>query len=257
MSRRFLIVMVIAGFFSFTACDHNGDVPVAVPDESVGEEPATPPTEPEHVGSVRNTPAPPVTKPMWMYLPQSWHRNCKRYIRPIAQATYKYGDPQDHPLMYAAQIRQESLCDPQAQSHVGAQGLGQIMPATAREISEKWGEGVLNPWDAGENIRATLWYDQRTRRFWNPDYRSWCDRVMLMWSGYNGGNGWWLRSQRKCEAEEPGQCNGYYDMAERLPVVNPHGAHENLNYVRIISHNWRAMMSSEACQPYDATGFLP
>lgn len=213
--------------------------------------------EPAQTIVVDPAPAPPVTKPLWMMIPKSWHRDCKRWIKPIASATYKYGDPQDSPLMYAAQIRQESLCNPDAKSHVGAQGLLQLMPATAREIKEKWNEGIFDPWTAGDNIRAGLWYyNKRTRRFWNPDYRSFCDRAMLGFSGYNSGNGYWLRAQRKCETVTPGQCNGFFDMAEYLPQVNPNGAHENINYVRLISKSWHGMMGDQACPIYDATRFL-
>lgn len=192
---------------------------------------------------------------MWMLLPRSWVKACKQYVEPIAQATYRRGDKDDHPVMYVTQIRRESLCDPTARSHVGAQGLGQIMPATQRDLRDRLGLDI-DVWNASENIEGALVIDQDMRRFWNPNYRSWCDRVMLMWSGYNGGNGWWLRAQKKCTAAGRKSCNGYYDIAEFLPTVNPNGAEENLHYVEWISRSWHKIMPEQACPAYDATHFL-
>ncbi len=188
-----------------------------------------------------------------------WDR-CKPFIRGIFQATYRYGDRRDSPLFYLAQLMQESRCNTRAKSHAGAQGLLQIMPATAREIAQKWGEGTFDPWTAGDNIRAGIWYDQRTRKFWDPKKRSYCDRLMLMLSGYNAGNGWWLKAQKKCaldrDQKDNKNCNSYYGMARFFPKVNPHGARENLNYVRIISRQHDLINRQNQCERYDATNYL-
>jgi soluble lytic murein transglycosylase-like protein len=45
------------------------------------------------------------------------------------------------PVLFTAQIRQESGFNPKARSHVGAQGIAQIMPATAKA----WGIDPRNP----------------------------------------------------------------------------------------------------------------
>jgi soluble lytic murein transglycosylase-like protein len=52
-----------------------------------------------------------------------------------------------------AQIKQESLFDPKARSHVGAKGLGQFMPPTWAE----WGKGQ-DPFNPEANIEATCRY---------------------------------------------------------------------------------------------------
>lgn len=56
------------------------------------------------------------------------------------------------PALGAALIRQESGGNPNAVSSSGAQGLGQLMPSTARAL------GVTNPFDPEQNIRASMQY---------------------------------------------------------------------------------------------------
>src|SRR3972149_3195369 len=55
----------------------------------------------------------------------------------------------------SAQVYTESLGDPRAVSHVGAQGLLQLMPSTALEI------GVLDPFDPRSNLTGGVTYLHR------------------------------------------------------------------------------------------------
>lgn len=187
-------------------------------------------------------------------LPKNWSK-CAKYWKPIAQATYKYGDKNDKPQMYLSQSKQESQCNPKVSSHVGAQGFMQIMPTTQKYIERRW-KKEFDAWDAGENIQAGIWLNQVMRKYWKPEYRSWCDRVMLMFSSYNSGAGWWQRAQKKCKKEGKDSCNSYYEMAEWFPLVNTRGAHENLNYVKKITILWNKIQENGGCPLYDATHFL-
>jgi hypothetical protein len=86
----------------------------------------------------------------------------------------------------AAQIHQESLWQPTAQSGVGAQGLGQIMPATGRWLASKFpAAGPYDPWDPEWSLRATTLYDQYllTRNTGDTACASWAFAL----SAYNGG----------------------------------------------------------------------
>ncbi len=56
------------------------------------------------------------------------------------------------PALLAALVRVESNFDPRAVSHAGARGLGQLMPATGREL------GVTNPFNPQQNLRASARY---------------------------------------------------------------------------------------------------
>lgn len=79
------------------------------------------------------------------------------------------------PLLVHAVIQVESAYNPHAVSHAGAQGLMQLMPATARSL------GVRNSFDVEQNIRAGV----RHLRDLQNQYKD--DRLAL--AAYNAGAG--------------------------------------------------------------------
>ena len=79
-------------------------------------------------------------------------------------------------------IYQESMFEPTNKSWVGAQGLMQLMPATAKEL------GVTDPHDPDQNIKAGTKYLKRMYDYWEgiPDS---IQRIKLAMASYNAGYG--------------------------------------------------------------------
>lgn len=99
--------------------------------------------------------------------------NTDAYQREIAAAARDYGV--DEALVRAV-IHAESAYDPNAVSRVGAQGLMQLMPATARRF------GVANVFDIAQNIRGGVQYLAWLLRRFDGN-------LTLAAAGYNAGEG--------------------------------------------------------------------
>ena len=83
--------------------------------------------------------------------------------------------------LICALIAQESGFNEKAQSAVGAQGLTQLMPATAKEL------GVEDPLDAEQNIAGAARYLHTLYHAFSTS--QWNDRHRLVLASYNGGIG--------------------------------------------------------------------
>jgi soluble lytic murein transglycosylase-like protein len=99
--------------------------------------------------------------------------NTSAYSSEISRAAKQYGVDE---AVVRAIIHAESAFNPNALSRVGAQGLMQLMPATARRF------GVGNPFDAGQNIQGGVQYLAWLLKRFNGD-------VTLAAAGYNAGEG--------------------------------------------------------------------
>jgi len=104
-------------------------------------------------------------------------RQAKLYLHPyrddINQAALKYGVD---PAFVRAVIHAESHFNPQAVSKQGAQGLMQLMPATAREL------GVKNSLSAEQNIKGGVKHLARLLKKYKGDNE-------LASAAYNAGEG--------------------------------------------------------------------
>jgi soluble lytic murein transglycosylase-like protein len=99
--------------------------------------------------------------------------NTSAYSSEISRAAKQYGVDE---AVVRAIIHAESAFNPNALSRVGAQGLMQLMPATARRF------GVGNPFDAGQNIQGGVQYLAWLLKRFNGD-------LTLAAAGYNAGEG--------------------------------------------------------------------
>ena len=98
-------------------------------------------------------------------------RRIKRYMRYIEAVSLEYDID---PKLIQAVIATESCYDHQAVSRVGAQGLMQLMPATAKEL------GVSNPFNPRENIAGGVRYLRQMLDTFNQDEK-------LALAAYNAG----------------------------------------------------------------------
>ena len=99
--------------------------------------------------------------------------NTVAYEAEIAAAARQYGVEE---AVVRAIIHAESSFNPMALSHAGAQGLMQLMPATARRF------GVTDSYNAGQNIRGGVQYLAWLLKRFNGN-------LTLAAAGYNAGEG--------------------------------------------------------------------
>ncbi len=105
---------------------------------------------------------------------------------------YEFGYRVDH-KNFVGQAYTESGGDPTICSHVGACGLMQFMPATAREM------GLRDRFDTKESIRLGIKYDKRLWRVFKIP-RPCQDRLDFAFMAYNAGLGNVLKFQRRAAA---------------------------------------------------------
>ena len=163
------------------------------------------------------------------------HPRAAQYKRGLIQEShYVWG--LDAPVAsFAAQIHQESRWNPTARSPVGAAGLTQFMPATAKWISGMDGQlasgDVYNPrWAMRALVVYDKWLYDRVPAA-NP-----CERLAFAMSAYNGGLGW--VNKRKARSPNPQICFGV--TCEINPGVSAANQRENSGYPKVILKGFEA-----------------
>lgn len=179
-------------------------------------------------------------------VPQPAHA-AERVAIPEASALYRHRVEQAvadvwgvnaSPARLAAQLHQESAWKPNARSPgIGAQGIAQFMPATAKWIAQQFPDklGQFDPWDAQQAILAAAIYDKwlldRTQPIgWSR--MSECTRWNFALRGYNGGELWLLR-ERGLTVAGRGDANDWRSV-ERFRARSAAAHRENINYPRRI-----------------------
>ncbi|MEZ4322224.1 MAG: transglycosylase SLT domain-containing protein [Myxococcota bacterium] len=106
--------------------------------------------------------------------------------------------------LLAAQAWRESKFKPQATSHAGAQGLMQIMPATAGEL------GVENPSDPAQSVRGAADYLRRLDRYYEKSVAEPEKRLPFVLAAYNAGMGHVDDARRLAEVngDDPNDWDG-------------------------------------------------
>lgn len=119
----------------------------------------------------------------------------KVHQRTLTRTAYAFWGLKAPVATFAAQIHQESHWRPEAQSPVGAEGLSQFMPGTAKWIVDVFPElKTANPYNAGWSMRAMVRYDHWLYKRLKADTN--CDRWAMVLAAYNGGLGWVLRDKK-------------------------------------------------------------
>ncbi|MBI4804447.1 MAG: transglycosylase SLT domain-containing protein [Desulfovibrio sp.] len=134
---------------------------------------------------------------------------------------------------FAAQIHQESRWRADAKSPVGAQGLTQFMPATARWMGNIDPElADAQPYNPGWALRALAAYDHW---LWERVEASTpCDRMAMTLSAYNGGLGW-VGKDKALARKRGADPLEWFDSVERFNAGrNPAAYKENRGYPRRI-----------------------
>lgn len=123
---------------------------------------------------------------------------CRAYQRTLTAAAHDRFGLSAPVSTLAAQIHQESLCREFAESPVGAQGLAQFMPSTARWMAEIYPRelGPADPLNWRWAIQAQVLYMARLNAA-APGATE-CDTWAFGLSSYNGGAGWLARDRALC-----------------------------------------------------------
>jgi len=146
-----------------------------------------------------------------------------KYDRHFKKYSKRYFGPLFDWHWFKAQAIAESGLDDDAESHVGAQGLMQIMPDTLTEISEK-NPHLIKVESPHWNIAAGIYYDRTLyRKFKNTAEQ---DKLYMTFASYNAGYGRILNASKRLGDKEknwdelkkylPKETRGYVRRIRKL-----------------------------------------
>jgi membrane-bound lytic murein transglycosylase MltF len=122
-----------------------------------------------------------------------------QYKAIVIKEARQYWGPDANVALFAAQFHQESMWNNDAQSPVGARGLGQFMPGTAADMQARYKDlRTLAVYSPMWSIKALFMYDRELYTAIKPKVKPYihdCSRYAMMFSAYNGGLGWLNRDR--------------------------------------------------------------
>jgi membrane-bound lytic murein transglycosylase MltF len=133
---------------------------------------------------------------------------------------------------FKAQAVAESRLKSDVRSHVGAEGIMQIMPRTFQEIKYKYPSVKGTIKQPRWNIAAGIYYDRMIWRTWESE-RSFQDRLDFTFGAYNAGKGNIIKAQRIAKS---GRINPniWSSIEQSLPKVTGRRSRETIHYVKKI-----------------------
>ena len=150
-----------------------------------------------------------------------------KYDRHFKKYSKRYFGPLFDWHWFKAQAIAESGLSHDARSHVGAQGLMQIMPATFDEINRKnphFSKLETPKW----NIAAGIYYDRTLYRKFKKTAAQ--DKLYMTFASYNAGYGRILNASKRTPSEEkiweeirqhlPKETRGYVHRIRKLMGEN-------------------------------------
>ena len=162
-------------------------------------------------------------------------------LAPFLAATEGLSDQERENL--CAQIRQESVWQPEAVSFAGASGLGQFMPPTGREEFPQVGcDWETQKFDPACQLRAQRHYMQKLMRSRICQGDDPQERWAVGFACYNGGAGWRRKERRLCAGPLHPDCDPRYwtDNQEEICLRSASACHETRTYIeRIFSYGAR------------------
>jgi soluble lytic murein transglycosylase-like protein len=165
----------------------------------------------------------------------------QKYRQEMTRSAYRILGPSAPIPLLAGQIHQESAWDKDAKSRVGALGLAQFMPLTAKDMATRFPSecSPANPFSPKWAFNCRDRYMSTLLRATKNEQTSTCSNWMFALRAYNGGLGWIRKDQRL--TEESGFNRYLWSDVEKFNNGRADWAfEENTEYPRrIFKHQYR------------------